>query len=263
MPARRLSQPTMILLLACRASHISTEHELLEQARKIEVEKKIYLMGMFDPSTRENFVLVSSENAFGANDMYLRKETYDAFILMCEAAKKDGVDLKIASATRNFYYQKGIWDEKWAELDIVEGQENIQLDASDRLRRFQKILEFSSAPGTSRHHWGTDLDINRINPLYAGSSYDSAQREKIYSWLVKNASQFGFCQTYTPKDASRKTGYKEERWHWSYTPLSKIFTQEYKNLIKNEDIYGFLGDEYVSEYDLVNNYVLGINPECL
>ncbi len=252
-----------ILLLAFRASNISTEHELLEQVRKIEAEKKTYLMGMFDPSKQKDFVLVSPENAFGADNMYLRKETYEAFIQMRAAAKADGVDLKIASATRNFDYQKKIWDEKWAELDIQEESKESITDVPDELRRFRKILEFSSAPGASRHHWGTDLDINRINPLFADSQYDSIIREKIYSWLVKNASRFGFCQTYTPRDENRKTGYNEERWHWSYIPLARIFTQEYKNLIKNEDIKGFLGDKFVSTYDLVNNYVLGINPECM
>lgn len=252
-----------ILGLVFHASQISTEHELLEQIKAAEDAKRIYLTGLFDPALTEGFVLVAPENAFGVNNMYLRKETYDAFILMRQAAKIDGVDLKVASATRNFNYQKIIWNEKWAELDTKDEILNVEDARSDRFRRFQKILEFSSAPGTSRHHWGTDIDINKINPSYAGNFRDANEREEIYVWLVKNASQFGFCQTYTPKDVNRKTGYNEERWHWSYTPLSKIFTKDYKNLIKNEDIRGFLGDEFVSEYDLVNNYVMAINPACL
>ena len=84
-----------------------------------------------------------------------------------------------------------------------------------------------------------------------------------YQWLVKNAGAFGFCQTYRAKEIDRRTGYNEEKWHWSYLPLAKIFTQEYKRLIKNEDINGFLGDQYALGQDLVNQYALDINPECL
>ena len=252
------------IALVIYSSSLSTQYRREEQKREIETEKKIYLTGRFDPGTREDFVLVAAENAFGANNMYVRKETYEAFVQMRQAAKIDGVDLKMASATRNFDYQKNIWDEKWAEaeLETSDEKENVQ-GISDELKRFKKILEFNAAPGTSRHHWGTDIDINRINPLYAGGVGDGIEREKIYTWLVKNASLFGFCQTYTPKNTARKTGYNEERWHWSYTPLSKVFMEEYKNLVKNEDIKGFLGDEYVTSFDLVNNYVLAINPECL
>ena len=253
-----------MLTLVAYSSSLSIQLKREEQKKKIETEKKIYLTGRFEPSEREDFVLVSPENAFGANNMYLRKETYEAFIQMRQAAKVDGVDLKIASATRNFDYQKNIWDEKWAEAELeTSGKKENAQGIPDGLRRFKKILEFNAAPGTSRHHWGTDLDINRINPLYAGGAKDGIEREKIYTWLVKNASLFGFCQTYTPKNTARKTGYNEERWHWSYTPLSKIFMKEYKILIKNEDIKGFLGDEFVPAYDLVDNYVLAINPDCI
>jgi len=73
----------------------------------------------------------------------------------------------------------------------------------------------------------------------------------------------GFCQTYNSRGNIRSTGYNEEKWHWSYLPLAKDFTKRYKELIKEEDLKGFLGDEYVSSVDLINNYVLAINPDCI
>jgi len=39
--------------------------------------------------------------------------------------------------------------------------------------------------------------------------------------------------------------------------------EEYKNLIKDEDIKGFWGDEYVATFNLINDYVLSINPDCI
>jgi hypothetical protein len=85
----------------------------------------------------------------------------------------------------------------------------------------------------------------------------------VYEWLTKNASAFGFCQPYNKKGNTRTVGYNEEKWHWSYVPLAKTFTQEYKNLIQETEINGFMGDENVSKLNLINDYVLGINPECL
>ena len=70
-------------------------------------------------------------------------------------------------------------------------------------------------------------------------------------------------QTYNLKNTGRVIGYNEEKWHWSYLPLARTLTQEYKNLIKDENINGFLGDEYVAGQDLINNYVLSINPNCI
>lgn len=106
---------------------------------------------------------------------------------------------------------------------------------------------------------GDQIDLNNTDPLY----FDGPLGKQEYAWLVKNASSFGFCQPYNKKGINRNTGYEEEKWHWSYFPLSKTFTEEYKNLIKNEDIKGFLGDEYVSKLNLINDYVLSVNTECL
>ena len=226
--------------------------------RLLKEKQKIYLMGKFDPAQREDFSPVPEELNIGGYKMYLRKETLRAFLKMQNAAKKDEIDLKIASATRNFDYQKNLWNNKWSGATVVDGKD-LSKDIFDEQERFEKILEYSAAPGTSRHHWGTDIDINNANFLY----FNSEKGKKEYEWLVKNAPLFGFCQTYNLKDSARGTGYNEEKWHWSYLPLSRTFIQEYKNLIKDEDIKGFLGDKYVPALNLINNYILAINPDCL
>ena len=58
------------------------------------------------------------------------------------------------------------------------------------------ILEYSSAPGTSRHHWGTDMDINALQNDYFSNKGNGAF---LYEWLQKNAAKFGFCQPYNKK----------------------------------------------------------------
>jgi len=225
------------------------ENELAYQ-KLLETEEKNYLMGKFDPAERKDFIHIPIKYTIGENGKYLRQETWDAFLKMHDQAEQDGIRLRIASATRNFDYQKNIWESKW---------KNFSANTPDGLERFKKILEWSSVPGTSRHHWGTDIDINSANASY----FESEKGIREYIWLVQNAPSFGFCQPYNLKNGGRPMGYNEERWHWSYLPIARGLTEEYKNLIKKGDIKGFLGDRYVSELDLINNYVLSINPDCL
>lgn len=233
------------------------EEKTREIAQK-EAKEKIYLLGKFDPTKREDFILIPAKYTLGGNKMYTRNETYLAFLEMEKSALLDDVDLRIVSATRNFDYQKDLWNNKWTGVTFVDGKD-LSKSIEDGQERFEKILEYSAVPGTSRHHWGTDLDINGISPTY----FDSTEGIKQYEWLAQNAPLFGFCQTYDKKEETRLTGYNEEKWHWSYLPLSRTFMQEYKNLIKNSDISGFNGDEYVAEKNLINKYVLSINPDCI
>ena len=254
----------LFLILIITSSLLDLEQKranelILEQQRaQKENEEKIYLMGKFDPAQREDFILIPKLYTIGGNKMYLRKETLDAFLKMQDAAEKDEIELKIASATRNFDYQKDIWNNKWSGFTLVDGK-NLSVSIPDGLERFKKILEYSAVPGISRHHWGTDIDINVATPEY----FEGESGQKEYQWLVKNAWVFGFCQPYDLKGSVRPTGYNEEKWHWSYLPLAGTFTEEYKNLITENDIRGFLGDEYVVGQNLIANYVANINLDCL
>lgn len=239
------------------------EAELLREKqatekRKRDSEDRLYLMGKFNPEKRADFAVVPLEFNIAGYRMYLRKETLDAFSKMAELAKGDGVNLKVTSGTRNFDYQKDLWNNKWNGATFVEGK-NLSQTIEDGAERFQKILEYSAAPGTSRHHWGTEIDINSTIPKF----FETEEGEKVYAWLKTNARAFGFCQTYNAKDITRLVGYNEEKWHWSYLPISRELTQKYKILIKEEDIGGFLGEEYAAGENLINNYVMSINPECI
>jgi D-alanyl-D-alanine carboxypeptidase len=254
-----------IALQEQNARHAAEEKLKAEELAQKEAEKKaleekekVYLLGKFEPSKREDFAPVPSQYNFAGYKIYLRKETLAAFIKMAEAAKKENVDLLLVSADRNFAYQKDIWDKKWEGITLVDGKK-LPESIPNGLERFKKILEYSAVPSTSRHHWGTDIDINMTVPYY----FQTEAGKKVYAWLVKNAASFGFCQPYTEKGPARPTGYNEEKWHWSYLPLAKDFTQRYKTLITAGDIKGFDGDEYVKSINLIDDYVLGINPACL
>ncbi|MFN0215573.1 MAG: M15 family metallopeptidase [Saprospiraceae bacterium] len=213
--------------------------------RPIQVSKD-YLLGKFDPVQHPDFVPVGKPYS-DKPGMMLRKETFEAFKMMWDSAQKAGISLKIISSTRNFAQQKNIWEGKWSRFEQ---------EAPLAKDRALKILEYSSMPGSSRHHWGTDIDLNTLN----NSSFEQGgEYHKVYEWLSAHAHEFGFCQPYT---AGRASGYQEEKWHWSYLPLSKPILAQYKTSITDADIQGFLGSNLATEIGAVKHYVLGINHSC-
>ncbi len=216
-----------------------------------------YLTGKFDPSENAAFVRVEDKYTDGAPYL-LHEDTYAAFQRMHAAALEDGVRLKIISATRNFNRQKQIWEAKWNGQRLLEGTEKADEVYPDPADRARAILRYSSMPGTSRHHWGTDMDLNALNNGY----FDDGEGKAIYDWLTNHAAEYGFCQPYTPKGGERPDGYEEERWHWSYLPLATQLTDYAAERLQDGDISGFAGAEAAPQIEVIRNYVLGVNPEC-
>ena len=216
-----------------------------------------YLMGKFDPATHEDFITISLEHA-DRPGLFLHKEAYEAFKEMYQAALAQDIKLVIRSATRNFDYQKGIWERKWTGETILSDSTNAAIDIDDPVDRAIKILEYSSMPGTSRHHWGTDIDLNSFN----NKRFEYGDGLKVYNWLQANASRFGYCQPYTEKNEMRPEGYNEEKWHWTYTPISKMLTKMAEKKLDNFMIDGFEGSAQAPSIDVVKKYVLGINNNC-
>ena len=256
----------LLVLLSCRqkSSPISANYNPVQPAAQ-EAAPPIwegrgftinYLMGKFDPAADSNFVRVPVQYSNSGN-RYLRKEVLEAFISMHDAANTDGIRLRIVSATRNFNAQKAIWEAKWDGRRKVRGAD-LSKTIPDPAQRALKILEYSSMPGTSRHHWGTDIDINSLNSTY----FSKSPGREVYHWLSENAAEFGFCQPYSPKSPDNRSGYNEEEWHWSYLPLARPLTEYAREMLRDTMIKGFKGAETASTIEVVNNYVLGINPVC-
>lgn len=206
---------------------------------------KARLLGKIDYAKDSLFVLV--DKPYTSRPVYLNIECYESFKTMYAEAVKDGITLKILSGARNFNYQKGIWERKWRLYKNLESKE-----------RVQKILEYSAMPATSRHHWGTDIDINALSDSYFTSGKGKAE----YQWLKENAHKFGFYQVYTSKDEGR-TGYNEEKWHWSYLPIASKYLKDYNETILISDIKGFEGADIAEGLDIITKYVNGISQKAL
>nr|WP_321222131.1 M15 family metallopeptidase [uncultured Psychroserpens sp.] len=197
------------------------------------------------------------------NGYKLRKEAYDAFLKMKKEALKSDINIKVVSSYRNFAHQNRIWERKY--------NTNINKGLSPK-QSIKKIIEYSTIPGTSRHHWATDIDIidgnvtqpsNVLNPRHFESE---GCFSKFKYWMDANANTFGFYLAYTNK-ANRK-GFKYEPWHYSYQPLSKPYLQAYQKLdlrdiIVSEQLIGceHFSEEFITNY--LNQNILDINPELL
>ena len=191
----------------------------------------------------------------------LIKEAADAYIKMKVAAAKDGFELKVVSSYRSFDRQLAIWNRKF-EINSKEGM--------DPLENIKKITEYSTIPGTSRHHWGTEIDLISAQPkvdgdvLLANLFEGEGPYAALKSWMDANANSYGFFLAY-PKDSLRK-GFQYEPWHYSYKPKSKYFLKNYltidlKNIFLSHEIFGkeIFNEKFIQEYK--EDYILGISSK--
>ena len=251
-----------VILFSCKDAELKNPTPTKEQVSESFTYPKDlsldFIMGKFNPNEDSSFIKIPIAYA-DQEGRLMKKEAFESFQKMHAAAKKEGINLVIRSAVRNFDYQKGIWERKWTGATKLSNGEDAQTAYSASDQRAKKILEYSSMPGTSRHHWGTDIDLNS----FENSWFESGEGLKVFEWLDANAADFGFCRPYTRKDESRPFGYNEEKWHWSYTPLSDIYTQFAEEHLNAHMISGFKGSEVSDTLDVVNKYVLGINHNCI
>lgn len=193
----------------------------------------------------------------------LTPNTAEAFCAMQTAALQDGIDLQLVSAYRSFARQQQIFEDKYTRYTA----EGLTPTAA-----IQRILEYSTIPGTSRHHWGTDIDITDANApnqkrlLVPEKFHGNGPFAPLHQWMQTNAHRFGFYLVYTD-DASR-TGFAYEPWHYTYLPEAKAFLEQYdpNTAYAFFKSVGVAGSEYITR-DFWNAYytqfVLGVNREVL
>lgn len=194
----------------------------------------------------------------------LRKGAHDAFVAMKKAAYNDGIDIKVVSSYRSFERQASIWERKYMRFT--------EDDNMEPLAAIDKIIEYSTIPGTSRHHWGTDVDIIDGSKKVEGDVLVPSKFgpggpfEDFKKWMDENSQQFHFYLVYT--DEAKRKGFKYEPWHYSYAPLSIPMLTQFrsKNILQLLEKEDFLGSEHFTN-GFVNTYIrdniLDINTELL
>lgn len=193
----------------------------------------------------------------------LRLEAHQAFILMSEAALKSDIRIEVVSSYRSYAHQNRIWMRKYNQY---------MNDGLSPEACIQKIIEYSTIPGTSRHHWGTDLDIidsnvKRPRHVLSPVHFESGGCfRKLKLWLDQHAKDYGFYLAYT--NAEDRQGFKYEPWHYSYKPLSQSYLKDYlkfdlNTIITSEKLLGhsYFSDTFIDNY--LHQNILDINPELL
>ena len=156
----------------------------------------------------------------------LLPEVAEAFVAMQAAAARDGIDLAIASSYRNFARQLAIWNGKFDGSRPLLDAACQPLDPTrlDEEQKVTAILRWSALPGTSRHHWGTDLDIYDPDCLPADTKLALEPWEyeaggwfaDLSEWLSDHMSDFGFFLPYA-KPVGAQSGVAYEPWHISFS----------------------------------------------
>lgn len=210
--------------------------------------------------------LIGKGNPDITGDSYtskMHKKAKIAFLKMKSAAAKENINIEVVSAYRSFQRQKEIYEDKYNAF-TAQG-----LSPSEAIK---KIIEYSTIPGTSRHHWGTDIDIIDANAPRPESILQPKHFRgngpfcKLKEWLNLHAESYGFVEVYT--DNPQRKGFKYEPWHFSYAPVSIPMLSEYqkldiKQILLEEKVKGagYFTDTFIADY--VSENILDINPKLL
>tara|TARA_B100001057_G_scaffold135338_2_gene134792 strand:- start:826 stop:1485 length:660 start_codon:yes stop_codon:yes gene_type:complete len=206
-------------------------------------------------------ILIGMDDSRIVSDtILLEKETYSAFIKMKDAAEKDGIIIKLVSGFRDFYRQQLIWNNKYKKFT-----NEFSLDGPTAIK---EIIRFSTIPGTSRHHWGTEIDVIDKNfenekDLLISKKYEiGGIFNSLKRWMDENSKNFGFYIVYD--DDSNRPGFEYEPWHYTYKPVSDLYQREFlkldlKSIISKTKVEGkeFINDEFIKKY--IDENIMGIS----
>ena len=159
----------------------------------------------------------------------MREPAAQAFALLQTDAREAGFDLLIASSFRSYERQLAIWNAKArGERPVYDEQgEPIDMRSLSPAQQLRAILRYSAIPGTSRHHWGTDIDVYdgaavpaayqvqlSVQEVCSGGVFDA-----LHCWLDQRM-QANQSQCFFRPYARDTGGVAAERWHLSFAPLA-------------------------------------------
>ncbi len=182
---------------------------------------------------------------------WLSRPTAEAFSALVAASRSQGFELAVASAHRKFERQLLIWNEKAAGIRPLLDEAGQVLDIEQLNEREQvfAMLRWSALPGTSRHHWGTDVDV------YDAAAMDAVYRVQLcpdecaqggifsglHRWLddvICHNRSFGFQR---PFDIDRG-GVAPEPWHLSFAPEAG----RYERMLDCGQMYNLLAQQPIA-----------------
>ncbi len=159
--------------------YTNTGETNLDDGIKMLVNKFHYLNENYAPDD-----IVSISNWYAYEGHSTKKEVYNRYVDMWNAANKEGLVLIVNSSYRTLEDQQEEYD-KFGD-------------------------DYASRPGFSEHQTGLALDI--VTYDIQGNDFENTEE---FKWLQENAHNYGFILRY-PKDKEHITGYSYESWHYRY-----------------------------------------------
>jgi D-alanyl-D-alanine carboxypeptidase len=197
---------TMVNTKAYQGFYQKSKKADTSKGNMILVNKFYYLDKDYSPSD-----IVDMSNWYAFEGRKIKKEVYDAFIEMYNAAKKDGYTLIANSGYRDYAYQENLYNE-YKDRDGTEYADT-----------------YAARPGYSEHQTGLSLDI-----VSYGATMENFDKTDTFKWLDAHAAEYGFILRY-PKGKESITGYSYESWHFRY--LGKDLAQKVKESNLTYDEY--------------------------
>lgn len=156
----------------------------------------------------------------------IHPQALDAFVAMKADAARDGIDIAITSAFRDFEAQQRIWNLKWSgQRPLYDAHGNPRDSATLRADELvEAIMCWSALPGASRHHWGSEIDVIDRAAMPEGYRVQLLPSEAapggvfhaLHCWLDAKLAHYGFFRPYR----SFRGGVHPEAWHLSYAAVS-------------------------------------------
>ena len=139
-----------------------------------------------------NELEIVETNSEGRNFL-LDPQAAKAWRILKKNAETDNISIYIVSAYRSILLQEQIINNKLAIGAKID-----------------KILKVCAAPGYSEHHTGLAIDIGTLGLKPLEIDFETT---KAFSWLTKNAKEFGFSLSFPQGNTF---GYQYEPWHWCF-----------------------------------------------
>lgn len=139
--------------------------------------------------------LVKVDTNYSTQSNTLKKEVYEAFLKLADAAKLDNLTLLVGSGYRSYQRQSGLYNTYVARDGLAEAD------------------TYSARAGHSEHQTGLAIDVADGNREFLDEESDE------YEWLVDNSYKYGFIIRYT-KNKEFVTGYQFEPWHIRYVGVN-------------------------------------------
>ncbi|MFT4694818.1 MAG: D-alanyl-D-alanine carboxypeptidase [Francisella sp.] len=147
---------------------------------------------IFKEALKSELMLVGKD--FFKRDVYLEKNTHNAWLELQKKAHTDNVKLDIVSGFRSYAYQQSIIDRK-----LTNGLS------------LEQISKVNALVGESEHHTGCAIDFTTDDEVEVLT--EDFEKTRAFKWLQNNAKNFGFKMSF-PRD--NKYGFIYEPWHWCY-----------------------------------------------